>query len=63
MTEMLKIGFVGTGIMGKSMLCNLGKRAMRCMPMLGTLRRLRTLNPKGLPFMKRLLTASKRSMS
>lgn len=24
MTEMLKIGFVGTGIMGKSMLCNLG---------------------------------------
>ena len=26
MTEMLKIGFVGTGIMGKSMLCNLGKK-------------------------------------
>lgn len=26
MTEMLKIGFVGTGIMGKSWLCNLGKK-------------------------------------
>ena len=63
MTEMLKIGFVGTGIMGKSMLCHLGKKGYEMHAYARHPEKIADLESEGLPFMKRLLTASKRSMS